>query len=96
MVVIIPNRLWCNDHAMIRWIYSFKTKDEVSSDFLSLKSWYSGLDVVLRTRRMVWFGHVERNTGWIPEICKLNEIARKRPGRAKKTWDKMLMRERIK
>ena len=42
-----------------------KAKDEVSSDSLLTKLGIQDLDVVLRTGRMRWFGHVERSTGWI-------------------------------
>ena len=39
------------------------------------------LDVVLRTSRMRWFGHVERSTGSIAEVRKLNVVAQKRSDR---------------
>ena len=58
-----------------------KAKDEVSSDSLLTKLGIQDLDVVLRTSRMRWFGHVERSTGWISEVCKLNVVAQKRSGR---------------
>ena len=69
------NRLQRNDRAMIRWICNVKAKDEVSSDSLLTKLGIQDLDVVLRTGRMRWFGHVERSTGWISEVCKLNVVA---------------------
>ena len=75
------NRLQRNDRAMIRWICNVKAKDEVSSDSLLTKLGIQGLDVVLCTGRMRWFGHVERSTGWISEVCKLNVVAQKRSGR---------------
>ena len=85
-----------NDRAMIRWICNVKTKDEVSSDSLLSKLGIQDLDVVLCTSRMRWFGHVERSTGWIAKVSKLNVVAQKRPGRAKKTWDEVLMDDRKK
>ena len=69
------NRLNClrrNDRAMIRWICNVRAKDEVSSDSLLTKLGIQDLDVVLRTSRMRWFGHVEHSTGWIAEVRKLN------------------------
>ena len=54
------------------------------------------LGVVLRTSRMRWFGHVERSTGWIAKVCRLNVVAQKRPGRPKKTWDEVLVDDRKK
>ena len=52
------------------------------------------LDVVLRTGRMRWFGHVERSTGWISEIRKLNVVAQKRSGRPRKSWDEVIKNDR--
>ena len=74
MKVDTRNPLRHNDRAMIRWICNVRAKDEVSSDSLLTKL---DLDVVLRTSRMRWFGHVERSTGWIAEIRKLNWLHRK-------------------
>ena len=45
---------------------------------------------------MRWFGHVERSTGWIAEVCKLNVVAQKRSGRPRKSWDEMLENDRKK
>ena len=60
MKVDTLNRLRRNDRAMIRWICNVRAKDEVSSDSLLTKLGIQDLDVVLRTSRMRWFGHVER------------------------------------
>ena len=96
MTVATLNRLRRNDRAMIRWICNVKAKDEVSSDSLPSKLGIQDLDVVLRTSRLRWFGHVERSTGWIAKVRKLNVVAQKRPGRPKKTWDEVLMDDRKK
>ena len=77
-----------NDCAMI---CNVKTKEEVSSESLLTKLGMQDLDVVLRTRRMRWFGHVEHSTGCIAEECKLNVVAQKRPGRPRKTWDEVFL-----
>ena len=86
MKVDTLNRLRRNDRAMIRWICNVRAKDEVSSDSLLTKLGIQDLDVVLRTSRMRWFGHVERSTGWIAEVRKLNVVAQKRSGRPRKSW----------
>ena len=52
--------------------------------------------MVLPTRRMRWFGHVECSTGWISEVCKLNVVAQKRSGRPRKSWDEMVDNNRKK
>ena len=82
-----------NDRAMIRWICNVKAKDEVSSDSLLTSRTY---DVVLRTSRMSWFGHVEHSTGWIAEVCKLNVVAQKRSCRPRKSWDNVIKNDRKK
>ena len=45
---------------------------------------------------MRWFGHVERSTDWVAKVRKLNVVAQKRPGRAKKTWAEVLVDDRKK
>ena len=96
MKVDTLNRLRRNDRAMIRWICNVRAKDEVSSDSLLTKLGIQELDVVLRTSRMRWFGHVERSTGWIAEVRKLNVVAQKRSGRPRKSWDEVLENDRKK
>ena len=88
------NRLRRNDRAIICWICNVKAKDEVSSDSLLTKLGIQDLDVVLRTGRMRWFGHVERSTGWISEVRKLNVVAQKRAGRPRKSWDEVIKNDR--
>ena len=43
-----------------------------------------------------WFGHVERSTGWIAEVRRLNVVAQKRSGRPRKSWDEVLENDRKK
>ena len=93
MKVDTLNRLRRNDRAMIRWICNVRAKDE---DSLLTKLGIQDLDVVLRTSRMRWFGHVERSTGWIAEVRKLNVVAQKRSCRPRKSWDEMLENDRKK
>ena len=90
------NRLWRNDLAMIRWICNVKAKDKVSSDSFLTKLGIQDLDVMLRTSRMRWFGHVERSTGWISEVRKLKVVARKRSGRPRKSKDEGIKNDRKK
>ena len=96
MKVDTLNRLRRNDRAMIRWICNVRAKDEVSSDSLLTKLGIQDLDVVLRTSRMRWFGHVEHSTGWIAEVRKLHVVAQKRSGRPRKSWDEVLENDRKK
>ena len=94
MTAATMNCMRRNDRAMIRWICNVKAKDEVSSYSLLSMLGIKDLDVVLSTSRMIWFGHVERSTGWIAKVCKLNVVAQKRPGRPKKIWDEVLVDDR--
>ena len=93
MKVDTLNRLRHNDDC---WICNVRAKDEVSSDSLLTKLGIQDLDVVLCTSRMRWFGHVERSTGWIAEVRKLNVVAQKRSGRPRKSWDEVLENDRKK
>ena len=52
--------------------------------------------MVLCTSRIRRFGHVERSTGWISEVCKLNVVAQKRSGRPRKSWDEVIKNDRKK
>ena len=36
------------------------------------------------------------STGWTAEVHKLNVVAQKRPRRPKKTWDEVLVDDRVK
>ena len=90
MKVDTLNCLRRNDRTMIRWICNVRAKDEVSSDSLLTKLGIQDLDVVLRTSRKRWFGHVEHSTGWIAEVRKLNVVAQKRSSRPRKSWDEVL------
>ena len=81
---------------MIRWICNVKAKDEVSSDSLLTKLGIHDLDLVLCTIRMRWFGHVERSTGRISEVRKLNLIAEKTSRRPRKSWNEVIKNDRKK
>ena len=52
--------------------------------------------MVLRTGRMRWFGHIERSTGWISEVRKLNVVEQKRSGRPRKSLDEVIKYDRKK
>ena len=93
MKVDAMNHLRHHDGAMI---CNVKTKDKGSSDSLLTKLGIQDLDVVLYTSRMRWSGNVECRTGWIAEVRKLNAVAKKRPARPMKTWDKVLVNDRNK
>ena len=47
------------------------------------------LDLILRERRLHWFGHVERSSGAIRTVCDIQAAA----GRSKLTWKKLTERD---
>ena len=49
-----------------------------------------------RISRIRWLGHVERSTGWIAEVSKLNVVAQKRRSRPTKICDEVLVDDRMK
>ena len=65
------HRLQRNDRAMIRQICSIKPEDvaTVRSSELLAKLQLEDLDLILRERRLRWFGHVERSSGAIRTAC---------------------------
>ena len=46
--------------------------------------------------RIRWLGHVERSTGWVAEVSKLNVVAQKTRSRPTKIWDEVLVDDRMK
>ena len=77
-------------------LYFRKDFQMLLTDSLLTKLGIQDLDVVLRTGRMRWFGHVECSTGWISEVRKLNVVAQKRSGRPRKSWDEVIKNDRKK
>ena len=76
---------------MMCWICNFKANDEVSSDSLLSKLGLQDIDVVLRSSKMRWYGHVERIIGFISQVRKLNVVAQNRSGKLRKSWDELLL-----
>ena len=85
---------------MIRQICSIKPEDvaTVRSSELLAKLELEDLDLILRERRLRWFGHVERSSGAIRTACDI-QIDGKRgggvgggTGRPKLTWKKLTER----
>ena len=50
----------------------------------------------LCTSRIRWLGHIERSTGWIAEVSKLNVVAQKRQSRSTKICNEVLVDDRMK
>ena len=72
-----------NDSAMIRQICSIKPEDVAmvrSSEQLA-KLELEGLDLILRERRLCWFGHVECSGGTVQAACNIQIDGRGEGGR---------------
>ena len=96
MTAATQNSLWRNELAQIHWICNVKVRDEFIQDSLLSKPGIQDLDVEPLTSRIRWLGHVERSTGWIAEVSKLNVVAQKRRSRPTKICDEVLVDDRMK
>ena len=68
-----------NDRAMIRQISSIKPEDvaTVRSSELLEKLELEDLDLILRKRRLHWFGHVELFSGAVRTACDIQIVGRR-------------------
>ena len=84
-------RLQRNDRAMIRQICSIKPEDvaRVRSSELLAKLQLEDLDLILRERRLHWFGHVARSSGAIRTAYDMQIDGKRGAGRPKQTWKKL-------
>ena len=80
-----------NDRAMIRQICSIKPEDvaRVRSRELLAKLQLEDLDLILRERRLRWFGHVARSSGAIRTAYDMQIDGKPGAGRPKQTWKKL-------
>ena len=90
-----PQHLQHNDRAMIRQICSIKPEDvaTVKSSELLAKLELEDLDLILRERRLCWFGHVERSSGAVRTACDIQIEGRCGAGRPKRTWKKLMEKD---
>ena len=88
-------RLQRIDRAMIRQICRIKPEDvaTVRSSELLAKLELEDLNLILRERRLRWFGHVERSSGAIRTACDIQIDGRRGAGRPKLTWKKLTERD---
>ena len=80
---------------MIRQICSIKPEDvaTVRSSQLLAKLQLEDLDLILRERRLHWFGHVEHSSGAIRTAYDMQIEGRRGAGRPKQTWKKLTEKE---
>ena len=84
-----------NGRAMIRQICIIKSEDEakVRSSNLLAKLELEDLDLILRERRLCWFGHAEHSSGAIRTACDIQIDGRRGAGRPMLTWKKLAERD---
>ena len=89
-------RLIRNDRAMIRQLCHVKPDEveQVRSNDLLKKTGLQDLEVVLRGRRLQWYGHVERSSGAIKCARDLAVEGQRGPGRPKMSWRELTERDR--
>ena len=67
-------------------IYGANLEDKISSAVLHQKLDLDEITAVLRTRRLRWYGHVQRATSCIDSITRLGLPGTRDRGRPRKTW----------
>ena len=92
-----PNlqRLQLNDRAMIRQICNVRRQDIVTtrSNELLVRLGIEDLDLILKERRLRWYGHVERSSGAIKSAFDIQVDGKRGPGRPKMTWKQLTERD---
>ena len=61
----------------------------VRSSKLLAKLELEDLDLILREKRLCWFGHVEHSGGAVRTACDIQNDGRRGEGRPKLTWKKL-------
>ena len=79
------------DHAMIHWISAIKNRDETSSASLLQKLNIEDITLVLRCRRLRWYGHVQWATSCIKSITNFQIPSTRKKGSPWKTWFECVM-----
>ena len=80
------SRLQRNEHSMLREMCHIKRNYNIHLGALCKKLTLINLEAAICCRRMKWFGHVNRSTGWINRIFSLPVDGRIKRGRPNKIW----------
>ena len=81
-------RLQRNDRAMIRQICNVKPQDTatIRSTELLARLGIEDLDLILKERRLCWYGHAERSNDAVKTAFDIQVDGKHGPGRPKMTW----------
>ena len=88
-------RLQRNDRAMIRQICNVKPQDTATIRSIELlaRLGIEDLDLILKERRLRWYGHVERSNGAVKTAFDIQVNGKRGPGRPKMTWKQLTERD---
>ena len=84
-----------NDRAMIKQICNIKPQDIVTTRFNELLAWHGieDLDLILKDRRLHWYGHMECSNGAVKTAFDLQADGKSGPERSKMTWKQLIERD---
>ena len=84
-----------NDRAMIRQICNVKPQDtaNIRSTELLARLGIEDLDLILKERRLRWYGHVERSNNAVETAFDIQIVGKHGPGRPKMTWKQLTERD---
>ena len=84
-------RLQRNDRATIRQICNVRPQDIVTtrSNELLARLDIEDLELILKERRLRWYGHVERSNGAVKTAFDIQVDGKRGPGRPKMTWKQL-------
>ena len=84
-----------NDRAMIRQICNVRRQDIVTtrSNELLVRLGIEDMDLILKERRLRWYGHVERSNGAVKTAFDIQVDGKRGPGRPKMTWKQLTERD---
>ena len=85
-----------NDRVMIRQICNVKPQDTATIRSIELlaRLRIEDLDLILKGRRLRWYGHVERSNDAVKTTFDIQVNGRRGPGRPKMTWKQLTERDR--
>ena len=88
-------RVQRNDRAMIRQIWNIKPQNiaTIRSTELLARLGIEDLDLILKERRLHWYGHVERFNGAVKTPFDIQANGKRGPARPKMTWKQLTERD---
>ena len=86
-----------NDRAMIRQICNVKPQDIVTTRSNELLAWLDieDLDLILKERKLCWYGHVERSNGAVKTAFDIQFDGKHGLERPEMTWQQLTERDCI-